>query len=337
MKITEFLKEKTIQIGLILFVIFTIEVFLSIYDFGITLQIYIPSAIAFAYIVGLFPEYHKKKKFYKNLKSNLEGLDKKYLIAEIIDKPEFVEGKILLQTLEQTDKSMIEEINEYKTRQEEYKEYIELWIHEIKMPIATSKMIIENNQDKNTKSIDEEIDKIDNFVEQALFYARSNDVEKDYMIKRVNLKELINNVVKKNKKDFIHNKIKIEIKEIEKEVNTDSKWMIFVLNQIIQNSVKYRREEIQPEIIIEAKENKENTILSIKDNGIGIKKGEEEKIFDKGFTGTNGRKTAKSTGIGLYLSKRLCEKLGHRIELTSIEGQETIIKIIFPNSSFNRF
>ena len=98
---------------------------------------------------------------------------------------------------------MTEHVNEFKFLTEDYKEYIELWIHEIKIPIATSKMIIENNKNEATKSIDEELDKIDDYTEQALFYARSNTVEKDYMIKRTRLEKIINNVLFKNKKEFI--------------------------------------------------------------------------------------------------------------------------------------
>ena len=106
---------------------------------------------------------------------------------------------MLKNYLEQIDKSMYENVNRYKYLTEDYKEYIELWIHEIKLPIAASKMVIENNKNPITKSIDEELDKLENYVEQALFYARSNTVEKDYYIKKSNLKEMVNESIKKNK------------------------------------------------------------------------------------------------------------------------------------------
>ena len=121
---------------------------------------------------------------------------------------------------------------------EDYKEYIELWIHEIKIPIATSKMIIENNKNEITKSIYEELDKIENYTEQALFYARSNTANKDYIIKKTNLEKIVNNVILKNKAEFIHKKIQLDIHDINVEVKTDSKWVIFILNQIINNSIK---------------------------------------------------------------------------------------------------
>ena len=217
---------------------------------------------------------------------------------------------------------------------EDYKEYIELWIHEIKIPISASKMVIENNKNAITKSIDEELDKVENYIEQALFYARSNTVEKDYYIRKVVLKEIVNESIKKNKSSLIQEKISIDIHDLEIEVNTDNKWIVFILNQIIQNSIKYRKKE-NSVIEIYANQGKENVILYIKDNGIGIKQGEITRVFEKGFTGTNGRlSNKKSTGIGLYLCKKLCNKLGIGIELNSVQNEGTEVKLVFPKDSY---
>ena len=230
---------------------------------------------------------------------------------------------------------MLENVNKYKYMTEEYKEYIELWIHEVKIPIAASKMVIENNKNATTKSIDEELDKVENYIEQALFYARSNTVEKDYYIKRVSLKEIVNESIKKNKNSLIQGKIFINIHDLNLEVNTDNKWIVFILNQIIQNSIKYRKKEEGSTIEIYAKSGKENAILYIKDNGIGIKNGEITRVFEKGFTGTNGRlSNKKSTGIGLYLCKKLCNKLGIAIELNSVQNEGTEVRLVFPKSSY---
>ena len=233
---------------------------------------------------------------------------------------------------------MIENVNKYKYLQEDYKEYIELWIHEVKMPIATGKMIIENNKSEVTKKIDEEFDKIENYTEQALFYARSNVVSQDYYIKKCNLQDISNEVIIKNKSNLISGKISVNMHDLDFEVNTDSKWIVFILNQIIQNSIKYRKDS-NSEIEIYSKKGKENIVLYVReDNGIGIKKGEEKRVFDKGFTGTNGRMASqKSTGIGLYLSKKLCDKLGISIDLKSEEGKFTEISLIFPQNSYNSF
>lgn len=335
MHLIDYLKEKSLAIGLMLFAILTIEILLMIYSLGLIVKIYIPISIFISCAIFWGIDYHKRKLFYSNIWDNMDLLEQKYLIAEIINMPTFQEGKILKEILEQVDKSMIENVNQYKYIQEDYKDYIELWIHEIKIPIAASKMVIENNKNTVTKSIDEELDKIENYIEQALFYARSNAVEKDYYIKKNNLEDIVKESIKKNKSMLIQEKIKINIHDVEVVVRTDSKWIVFILNQMIQNSIKYKKTNAENEIEIYAKQKKENTILIIKDNGIGIKKGEITRVFEKSFTGTNGRETnKKSTGIGLYLCKKLCNKLGIGIELNSEEGKGTEVKLIFPQNSY---
>ena len=329
-----FFKEKAITILLLLFGIITIEIFLMAYNVGMFIKIYIPLIIMGLYMISIIIEYFKRKKFYDNLLKMLEELDEKYLITEIIKTPNFLEGQIFKNSLEQIDKSMLENVNKYKYMTEDYKEYIELWIHEIKIPISASKMVIENNKNAITKSIDEELDKVENYIEQALFYARSNTVEKDYYIRKVVLKEIVNESIKKNKSSLIQEKISIDIHDLEIEVNTDNKWIVFILNQIIQNSIKYRKKE-NSVIEIYANQGKENVILYIKDNGIGIKQGEITRVFEKGFTGTNGRlSNKKSTGIGLYLCKKLCNKLGIGIELNSVQNEGTEVKLVFPKGSY---
>lgn len=329
-----FLREKASTILLLLFGLITIEIFLMAYNVGMFIKIYIPLIIIGLYMISIIIEYFKRKKFYDNLLKILEELDEKYLITEIIKTPNFLEGQIFKNSLEQIDKSMLENVNKYKYMTEDYKEYIELWIHEIKIPIATSKMVIENNKNAITKSIDEELDKVKNYIEQALFYARSNTVEKDYYIRKVVLKEIVNESIKKNKSSLIQEKISIDIHDLEIEVNTDNKWIVFILNQIIQNSIKYRKKE-NSVIEIYANQGKENVILYIKDNGIGIKQGEITRVFEKGFTGTNGRlSNKKSTGIGLYLCKKLCNKLGIGIELNSVQNEGTEVKLVFPKDSY---
>lgn len=329
-----FLREKASTILLLLFGLITIEIFLMAYNVGMFIKIYIPLIIIGLYMISIIIEYFKRKKFYDNLLKILEELDEKYLITEIIKTPNFLEGQIFKNSLEQIDKSMLENVNKYKYMTEDYKEYIELWIHEIKIPIATSKMVIENNKNAITKSIDKELDKVENYIEQALFYARSNTVEKDYYIRKVVLKEIVNESIKKNKSSLIQEKISIDIHDLEIEVNTDNKWIVFILNQIIQNSIKYRKKE-NSVIEIYANQGKENVILYIKDNGIGIKQGEITRVFEKGFTGTNGRlSNKKSTGIGLYLCKKLCNKLGIGIELNSVQNEGTEVKLVFPKDSY---
>ena len=335
MKFKDFIKDKIWLIVLLVLAVLSIEILLLAYQILPIIRIYIALIIIIVVTIALSIEFYKKKNFYNKLKEDLEDLTEKYLISEIINTPDFTEGKILKEVIQETGKSMLENVNIYKRNQEDYKEYIELWIHEIKIPIATSKLIIENNKSKVTRSINEELDKIENYTEQALYYARSNDANKDYIITKTSLKEIVNTAILKNKTSLLSNKVTIELNEnIDKEVYTDSKWAIFILNQIIQNSIKYAKEE-DKKIEISSEEKKDKTILYIKDNGIGIKKGEITRVFDKGFTGENGRLIGKkSTGIGLYLCKKLCDKLRLGIELNSEIDVGTEVRIIFPRNSY---
>ncbi len=334
MNFKEYIKDKIIYILVLLFVVVTSEILLIPFNIHKFVKLYIEVVPIIMFSICFFIEYYKKNKYYNNLKNKLEDLKEKYLIAEIIETSNFCEGKILKEVLQETDKSMLENVNEYKHLSEDYKEYIELWIHEVKMPIATGKMIIENNKNEVTESIDEELDKIENYIEQALFYARSNVPEKDYYVKKQNLKDIINTAILKNKRNLLQNKVRLNLHNLDEQVYTDSKWCTFIVNQVIQNAVKYSKSN-NKEIEIFSINNKEKTTLYIKDNGIGIKKAEITRAFEKGFTGSNGRKVGqKSTGMGLYLCKKLCNKLGLRIDLNSKENIGTEIRIVFPKSSF---
>ena len=272
MKFKDFIKEKIILITGIILALISIEILLLAYNIGILVKLYVMVIVLLVVILATFIEYKRKKDYYNQLIRNMEELKEKYLISEIIKTPSFVEGKILKEILQDTGKSMLENVNYYKNIQEDYKEYIELWIHEVKIPIAASKLIIENNKNEVTKSINEELDKIENYTEQALFYARSNAVEKDYIITKTNLKEIVNGSVLKNKSTLLNEKVAIELKDIEQEVYTDSKWATFIINQIIQNAIKYSKKE-NKKIDIYSKTKNDKVILYIKDNGIGKKKG----------------------------------------------------------------
>lgn len=291
---------------------------------------------AVLYILGtavpLLIEYMTKKEFYNNLLRVFDSLDRKNLIAEVITPPGFKEGIILYDIIKGSNKAMLEEINRYKFMQEEYREYIELWVHEVKTPISSSRLIVQNNKSDIMDSISEELEKIEDFVEQVLFYSRSNTVEKDYIIREIQLEELCFDVLKKNSGLFIHNRISVVTENLDVMIYSDEKWLQFILHQILTNSVKYS-DKPDTRVKISARETENSVVLSIQDNGIGIQKSELPRIFDKGFTGTNGRKNERSTGLGLYICKKLCDKLGLAIQADSELGKGTTIFIVFPKNS----
>ena len=331
MKFTKYIKDKIYYILTFSIYIILISIYLKAMETEIPAIIIVIAISTIFFCAGFIISYLKSNKYLKDIDKMMDNLTEKYLITEIMPKPSRAERLAYYRILKKANKSMLENISIVKQQQKDYKEYIESWVHEIKIPITSVKLLCENNKSDITTKIDEEIEEINNFVEQALFYARMDQVSNDFMIKNINLNNVIKNVLARNKKIMIQNNMKVELNNVNTNCYTDEKWLEFIINQIIQNAIKYRKEK-NANIIITISENKENVILNIKDNGIGIKTSEIDRIFDKGFTGTNGRNQKKSTGIGLYLCKRLCQEIGMEIEANSKENEFTEIKIIIPRN-----
>lgn len=304
---------------------------------GILLLLNMSGAIVFLiFIVWFTPvvtyilvEFIRMGMFHKELSGTLESLDQKYLVAEIMKEPGSAEGRLLYKVLQESNRNMHEHVKSYRERENEYREYIETWVHEIKTPIASTRLIIENNPNQVTRNIQEEVRKIEEYIEQVLYYSRSNNVSRDYQIREVPLPALVRNVVKRNSRDFISRGIAVEIDAVEGVVYSDAKWLEFILNQLIGNALKYT-EGPDGKVEIRAARNENNLVLSITDNGIGIGDKDRDRVFEKGFTGENGRKFGASTGIGLYLCKKLADQLGLGITLSSEAGAGTTVSLVFP-------
>ena len=331
MKLIEYLNDKLffIIVNIILFLMISSIMILSKVPLIIIFLVFV---IWFLPVISyMFIEYVKYKRYYNELIEITNNLDKKYLISEVIKEPEFIEGKIVYSILKDSNRNMQEHVKLYKNMQSEYREYIETWVHEVKIPIASMMLIAENYEDEIPISMKYEIKKIEDYIDQVLYYSRSNEVSSDYIIKSFNLEKSIRNVIKKNASNFINKKISIDIENVNEEVYSDPKWVEFILNQIIGNSIKYSKSS-KGKISIYSIKKQNNITLYIKDNGEGISEKDISRVFEKGFTGENGRKFGKSTGIGLYLCKKLCEKLGLAIGLTSKKNEGTEISIVFPIS-----
>lgn len=334
MKLIEYIKEKFVFMVINIVMILSGVVVLK----ALKVDTYAIVFISILNLIGVFScyiyYYFNRKKYYDNLFKNLDGLDKKYFIAEILESGDFIESNIIYSVLEECTKSMKDEVADLKRNINDYKEYIETWVHEIKTPIASARLILENDEGYINKSVLEEIEKVEGFIEQVLFYARSSTVERDYIIKKIPLKNSINSVIRKNANILIEKRVKIQLEDIEKKVYCDSKWIEFILQQIISNSVKYMDKD-EKYIKIRCLEKDKNIILKILDNGIGISEKSIEKVFEKGYTGENGRKYNNSTGMGLYLCKKLCLKLGLGISIKSKLGVGTEVTIVFPINNYN--
>lgn len=241
-------------------------------------------------------------------------------------KTGFVEGAILMDVLRQTTKSMNDDIADYRRMNAEYQDYIETWIHEIKIPISCINLICENNKGEMASSVKEELSRIDGYVEQALYYARSTNLEKDYMIRKIRLDELIKGTLKKYSKQLISAKATPHFDNLSQIVYGDSKWLEFILGQLIANSIKYKKETLT--LTFFACEEQDHVLLYVSDDGIGIPESELPRIFEKVFTGTNGRSYAKSTGVGLYLCRQLCKKDIMVVTETTAESMKALKQIL---------
>ncbi|MCM1045088.1 MAG: sensor histidine kinase [Candidatus Gastranaerophilales bacterium] len=332
MKITEYLADKLFSIAACLTaVIFTGWIF---WMAEMRIEFIILAEIVFsaAFLVSFLWDFRRKEKYYKELWSLWDGLDDKTLFAELMKKPMFLDGKLVYQTIKSTDQFMNDRISEADAANHEYREYIEMWIHEVKTPITSARLIVENDKNETTLRIDNELSKIGHFVEQALFYARSTTLEKDFKLEKITLRELVQEALKSYSKQMIEVGGVPAFENLELSVFADRKWCVFIMEQIIANAVKYHKGSLRLSFRGGTYEN--GCFLLISDNGIGIAKADLPRIFDKGFTGENGRRGAQSTGIGLYLCRKLCEKMNMGISAESEQGKGTAIKLTFPKGNF---
>ena len=329
MKLTNYLKDK---ISIIIITIISI-ILITLLDIAFKvpegLIIVTIVLLLLTLIISILISYFQKRTFYNTLITNTKNLDKKYLVLETIPKPNTYEEELIYNTLYDINKSMIENVSSYINSTKDFKDYIEMWIHEVKIPISSLILMTHNHKNQVPKEYTEEIRRLDNYIDQILYYVRSNYTSEDFIFKKVKLEKIISSVALKNKDDLLENKIDLIVDIKNTEVYTDTKWLEFILNQIINNSIKYKKDIQNSYIQIKATENSNQITLSIKDNGIGIPKSDIPNVFKKSFTGTNGRDKIKSTGMGLYIAKKLCTKLGHKIEIESVEKAYTIVKITF--------
>lgn len=226
------------------------------------------------------------------------------------------------------------EINRLTKAQQDQKDFVDSWVHEIKVPLGGTKLIIESLEDdipeRKLYQLENELKKMNHYVEQVLYFSRIDSFSRDYLLQEYSLEKIINTVIRDNALYFIQNHLTLEFDAEDQKVLTDEKWLIFIVEQILSNSIKYT--PVGGTITIGLSKNNLGAWLTITDTGIGIPLEDQRRIFDKGFTGYNGRVDTShhSTGLGLYLAKNLSEKLGHRLFVESTVGEGTTFKILFP-------
>ena len=232
--------------------------------------------------------------------------------------------KLLQERVEELE---YEQKNQLLVEQEKYNDlldYYTLWVHQVKTPIAASSLLIGDLKDKEAKyQLEQELFKIESYVHLVLQYLRLESFHDDLVLKQENLADLVREVVKKYALFFIQQGLSLNLHDLDHTIVTDKKWFLVILEQVLSNSLKYTKEG---SIEIYFHEDR----LYIKDTGLGIKNADLLRVFERGFSGYNGRLTQQSSGLGLYLSKKIADQLGHKIAIDSQVGQGTTVSIAFP-------
>lgn len=332
MKVAEYLKDNSLLLLLHMICMFFLAVFLGLTGYPWDYSAVILACWMVVLSSWLTVQFLSRRDYFRKMEHILEKLDQRYLLGELMPWSFRLEDRLYRTLIRKSNKSVIERIRRIEQEQKEYREYIESWVHEIKAPITAIALNCENHRDERGRYLLVENRKVEDYVDMALYYARSDAVYKDYMIKETNLQETAEKVMMQNKYYLIQRHIQAEV-DCRDVVFTDDKWIGFILNQLVLNSAKYSRKE-GAHIQITTELQKGGVLLKVKDDGTGIPKEELPRIFEKGFTGTNGRETERSTGMGLYLCHKLCKKLGIGIRAVSKEGAGTEMVLEFPVSSY---
>ncbi|MBD8033893.1 MULTISPECIES: sensor histidine kinase [Solibacillus] len=216
----------------------------------------------------------------------------------------------------------------YATQSRQYK-FMNQWVHQMKTPVSVLELLLQQEEELDKKSVQEEVERLKRGLEMVLMHARLENFADDMQIMKVPLKSVVMDTINENKRLFITNRVFPEV-NIDEDiiVMSDIKWLHFLIEQFITNAVKYTFEP-NKKIYITVVQKENQVQLCIRDEGIGIPKADLSRITKAFYTGENGRKTGESTGMGLYIAKEICDKLGHQLVITSETGQGTQVEVVF--------
>ena len=230
---------------------------------------------------------------------------------------------LLTEKLEKREEELYQKKSDAENRYNDLVDYYTLWVHQIKTPIAASKLLVSEVTDRQLKQqLEQEIFKIDSYTNLVLQYLRLESFHDDLVLKKENIEDLVKEVIRKYAIFFVQKGLSINLHDLDRSIVTDKKWLLVVIEQILSNSLKYTNEG-GVEIYMEGSD------LCIKDTGIGIKNSDRLRVFERGFSGYNGRITQQSSGLGLYLTQKISQELGHQIRIESELGKGTTVRIKF--------
>ena len=273
-------------------------------------------------------DFSRQRAYLRELESILDSLDQKYLFAECVPPPQNLYARRLFNLTRRAGRAMTGAVSDAQASQREYREYVERWVHEIKAPITAARLICRELDGGTRRKLTVELSQIEAHVERALFYARAENPEQDCLFRQIELEKIAAQAIENHRSLLIQNDIRVEMENMNCAVYTDEKWAVFILGQLLQNAARYRGPK--PVITLSAKPLGRQAQLIVHDNGIGIPAHELPRVFERGFTGSNGRIRGGSTGIGLYLCRKLAVFLELELHIDSQEGAGTTVTLTFP-------
>lgn len=346
MALSAYLRSNAATIAILLGAVALSSFVLMVMGIGTAAMVFVAGIEIAAIAAALMADWARRRSFYRDLAASADEAEHPLWVSEFVDRPNFSEGAITYDALDAIARSANNEVGRYRRQVSDYREYIETWVHEAKSPLAAAHLMLDNlrcepqTDDANEKisALDNELHRVAGYIDQALFYARSETVDRDYLIRAYRLSALVAAALRSNAPALIGARVVPSMSGLDHDVFTDEKWIEFILGQIIQNTVKYAcasepRIEFIGELLDEGRSS-ERVELTVRDNGCGVSAADLPRVFDKGFTGENGRTGKRSTGIGLYLVKRLCDKMGVGISASSQEGSGFTIVLSFSTNKF---
>ena len=340
--------------------------------------ILILGVIALVTVLVLVADYLRIRSFYRELSDLSRSLSSQaYLCSALTSSPHTREQAFVLSLMKTMTQAMVSQIEKTKQEQGDYRQYTELWVHEIKTPLAACELLLRNSdvslqagetlsqagecapageraQIGETSSqagdfsfsasasvnqrLGLQIKRIEELVDQTLYYARSGNLENDFIIKNIQLDQVVKAAIHRYSRHMILAKVYPRLSNLDVSVRGDAKWVQFMIEQIISNAIKYRKPQEEASYIdISATQQTsefgvKTTVLSIRDDGIGIPASDCSRVFEQSFTGENGRAYAKSTGIGLFLVDKLARKMNMSVRLSSQVGKGTTVCLCFSSA-----
>ena len=310
-----FLESRWKMVAVQLFIVAAAVTILFLYDVPLEPVAYVTVLSFLAAAAALLWDYGKYRKKQENLRyiKDCEGF-----AADYMDTPEDGIEEIYQEICWKLDEKRVEAENKRSAFCTELTDFYTMWVHQIKTPIAAARLLLQE-EDPSPQEIQNELFKVEQYVEMVLGYLRTEDMASDICFEKVELDSLIREQIHKFARIFIGKKLSLDYQDVSEKVLTDEKWLGFVLGQILSNALKYTK---KGKISIYMSKVRPHTLV-IEDTGIGIRAEDLPRVFEKGFTGYNGREETRSTGIGLYLCGKIMKKLDHGIRIESELGKGT--------------